>query len=238
MYQFFLFFLRFIIYGVIGFLFETIWCMIVDHKFSNRGFLTGPMIPIYAVGCTILTWLLDPVKEHIWIVLLCGSVISGILEYFTSYLLERVFHNRWWDYSNMKFNLNGRICLAGILAFTIGTPLVIYVCNPLFDKLLLSINEQALIVIGTIVLIIFIIDIIYSMAVAYNLRHRIIIVEDLKKEKLAKIPGMLESILRKRIAGMKNYPKRLLESFPYIMKNKEKEFDIINKEYKKEKKKH
>ena len=196
------------------------------------------MIPIYAVGSLLLIWTLDPVKEYIWIVLLCASVITAILEYFTSYLLERIFHNRWWDYSNMKYNLNGRICLLGILVFTIGTPLIIYFINPFIDHFLLSFSPKTLLIIGLIVFAIFVLDVIYSIVVAYNLRYRIIIVEDLKKEKLTKIPGVLEKMLRKRIAGMKKYPKRLLESFPYIMKNKEKEFAIMNNEYEHSKEKH
>ena len=238
MYHFLFWFLKFIIFGIIGFVFETICCIVIDHKFSNRGFLTGPMIPIYAVGSLLLIWTLDPVKEYIWIVLLCASVITAILEYFTSYLLEKIFHNRWWDYSNMKYNLNGRICLLGILAFTIGTPLIIYFINPLIDRFLLSFSPKTLLIIGLIVFAIFVLDVIYSVVVAYNLRYRIIIVEDLKKEKLTKIPGVLEKMLRKRIAGMKKYPKRLLESFPYIMKNKEKEFAIMNNEYEHSKEKH
>lgn len=77
--------------------------------------------------------------------------------------------------------------------------------------------------------IIFVLDVVYSCLVAYNLRNRIIIVEDLKNEKLARIPGMLERMLNKRVKGIRRYPKRLLKAFPTLWKTNEKEFEIMKK---------
>ena len=91
--------------------------------------------------------------------------------------------------------------------------------------------------IAFIVFLVFLFDVIYSVIVAYNLRNRLIVVENLKNEKLARIPGMLESILKKRIKHIRKYPKRLLKAFPDIMNSKEKEFDLMKKIALKEKEK-
>ena len=99
-------FMKFILLSVVGYIAETIFCFIQDKKFVNRGFLCGPIIPIYGIGCLFLGYFLSSFKDNFLIVVLLGMFITSLLEYVTSYLLEKIFHNKWWDYSNQKFNLN------------------------------------------------------------------------------------------------------------------------------------
>ena len=92
--------------------------------------LLGPYCPIYGCGCLLLIVTLDNVKNHpIYLFLLTGLICSS-LEYFGSYILEKMFNARWWDYTNYKFNLNGRICLETMLPFSILGTLVVYYLNP------------------------------------------------------------------------------------------------------------
>lgn len=108
--------LWFLLYGFLGWLYESIVVSVQQRRIVNRGFLNGPLCPIYGIGAvgsvTVLGGIANPVALFV-----AGAVGACVLEYFTSWLLERLFHARWWDYSNMRFNLNGRICVTGALVF-------------------------------------------------------------------------------------------------------------------------
>lgn len=103
---FYYLFLYFIIYSVLGWICEVIYCFALDNKLTNRGFLEGPYCPIYGIGGLIVVYFLLPVKTMPIAVFLLGMILSSILEYITSYVLEKLFSARWWDYSNHRFNIN------------------------------------------------------------------------------------------------------------------------------------
>lgn len=229
MYDIALLFMKFILFSLFGYIAEMTMCIIVDRKITNRGFLCGPIIPIYGVGSLFLILFLDQFKKEPLVVFIFGMLITTALEYLTSYLLEKIFHNRWWDYSQNKYNVNGRICLLNTSLFGFGSLAIIYLFNPMFDSFLNQMNTYAIITISIISFVIFVLDVIYSCVVAYNLRNQIIIFSELKNEKLAKIPGMLERMLKRKGNQIKKYPNRLLKAFPYLRKSNEKEFEIVKK---------
>jgi len=109
-------FLCFLIYSFIGWLWEDILSIIKDHRFVNRGFLNGPYCPIYGVGGLVFLYAGQFIADPITLFLVGGS-IACVIEYITSYTMEKLFKARWWDYSDWPLNLNGRICLYGFLAF-------------------------------------------------------------------------------------------------------------------------
>lgn len=229
MYELTFLFVKFILFSMVGYIFETTMCAIIDRKWTNRGFLCGPIIPIYGVGSVILVFLLNNFKNNIFLLFLFGIVITSTIEYLTGFTLEKIFHNKWWDYSGEKYNLNGYVCLKNSLCFGLCTPIVVCVLNPFFNTFLLSIKDPILYGVGFILLIIFIFDVSYSAVVAYNLRNRLIIVEKLKKDKLMKLPGVLEKSIKKHLGKIHKYPKRLLNSFPNLLKSNEKEFALMKK---------
>ena len=159
--------LFFFFYSVIGWISEVIYCYIKDKKFTNRGFLFGPLCPIYGTGAVsmllTLTWCKD-----IWfgkfyagplMVLLIGVVVCDVVEYLTSFLMEKLFHARWWDYSKKKFNLHGRICLEHSTYWGIFSVLLIYLIHPFgAEKLALLIPYEWKVRIMCIVLTAFVID--------------------------------------------------------------------------------
>ena len=111
-------FLLFITYSFMGWVMEMIATVVEDHEIVNRGFLIGPYCPIY--GCCSIAIILILHKINNPIILFIFSIlICSIGEYITSFVLEKIFKARWWDYSHMKFNLNGRICLRNCLFFGI-----------------------------------------------------------------------------------------------------------------------
>ena len=126
------YFLLFIIYSFMGWIMEIIDNIIVKHKIVNRGFLLGPYCPIYGFGCLSLIFFLSNYKSDPIILFFMAIVICSILEYSTSYIMEKLFKLRWWDYTDKKFNINGRICAETMIPFGLLGTLVICIINPFF----------------------------------------------------------------------------------------------------------
>lgn len=222
-------FLLFMIYSFFGYVVEMIAVALEKKKFVNRGFLCGPVIPIYGIGSLLMLITLLRYKSDPVVVFVFGMIICSALEYFTSFLLEKIFHNIWWDYFDYKYNINGRICLENSVLFGLGGIAIIYCVQPIVDTSLQYYNAHILNMVALISFIILLIDVIYSVIVAFNLRNRLIIVEELKNEKLAKIPAMFEKLLVDRVSKFKLYPTRLLKAFPRIKMDNYKAFKIMKK---------
>ncbi len=130
-------FLIFIIFSCVGWISEVLYVGIFfEHKFVNRGFLHGPLCPIYGFGG--LSILLLPQELYsTWGPLFCASMLFGtVVEYVSSWILEKLFHTRWWDYSHYKFNIRGRVCLLNSLLFGVLGVAIIHFVQPLVMKYL------------------------------------------------------------------------------------------------------
>ena len=125
----------FIIYSFLGWICETIYCSIIDKQYVNRGFLKGPFCPIYGAGALIVVILLSPFSDNIIMLYLTAMIFTSILEYTTGFLLETIFHLKWWDYSNYKFNIKGRVCLLNSTLFGILSVFTIKIINPILVEL-------------------------------------------------------------------------------------------------------
>lgn len=133
--------LYFFIYSFVGWAQETVQCSVRERRFVNRGFLNGPICPIYGCGALLILSALLPLQRGVsdlWLsvplVFLIGGLIASALEYFTSWLMEKLFHARWWDYSQQKCNLNGRICLWISVAWGVLAAALVFLIQPLFEK--------------------------------------------------------------------------------------------------------
>lgn len=125
-------FVWFVIYSIVGWIWESAYCTTVERSWQNRGFLYGPVCPIYGTGIVAIMLMWHAVLERginlAWYqVFLIAMIGSAVLEYITHWTLEKLFHAYWWDYSNMPLNLNGRICLPASVFFGLGGLLVVYV---------------------------------------------------------------------------------------------------------------
>lgn len=184
----------FFIYSFLGWLMEVILTIFKEKKFINRGFLIGPYCPIYGWGCILIILLLEKQSGDILSVFLKAILICSLLEYFTSYFMEKMFNARWWDYSDKKFNINGRICLETMLPFGLGALLIFYVLNPLFINIFSYANEIVLIVIASILTIGFIIDNVISFNITFKIKTSLIaIAEDSTEEINKRIKELLNS---------------------------------------------
>lgn len=168
--EFKIYFLLFMTYSFIGWIIEIIDRFKVNKKIVNRGFLIGPYIPIYGSCAIVMVLLLHSVKSPTILFLSC-ILIASIGEYLTSYVMEKVFHARWWDYSDYKFNLNGRICLINCLGFgVLGFILIKYLNNFLYN-IYSNFNIITINILFYILITIFIIDLIVSFNVIFKIKN-------------------------------------------------------------------
>ena len=175
--------LLFFIYSCAGWCSEVILSLIQHHKFINRGFLIGPLCPIYGFGGVLITIAFSFISTkvtsidmginyiNIIKIFFISMIICSVLEYFTSWLMEKLFNNRWWDYSKMKYNLNGRICLMCSLGFGFGAVLAVCFANPLLKTGMNNMNIEVIKYIDVFLLKIFLVDCIISFNVVSRLKN-------------------------------------------------------------------
>lgn len=208
-------FLYFFFYAVIGYLCEVTYVFIGTKKLVNRGFLYGPYIPIYGLGAFFVTTLLNEYNNDPVTIFILSMVICASLEYFISFLMEQIFHNRWWDYSNHKYNINGRVCLQNTLLFGIGSLGIIYLINPLYFSFITKLSTNTKRIIFLILFIIMLIDFILSFIEALKVNHLL--------PSLDKILNDSESKYHDKIRKIRT---RLLMAYPYLVNNN---FNLIQK---------
>ena len=207
------YFLFFLLYSFIGWLIEVIYTFAVKRKFVNRGFLIGPYCPIYGSGLILILVLLKDVNVDFVAKFFMIAVIASILEYITSYVMEKLFNARWWDYSNDKFNINGRVCLETFLEFGLIGSLGLYYVHPFISNIIYSFSDTVVYILFFIFFIMFITDNIIS----YNLLNKI-------KIKIGKeTTDNTEEINEKMGIWFKknNYLyKRIIKAFPKAKKSR------------------
>ena len=208
-------FMYFIILCFIGYIVEIINVWIYTEEFTlDRGFLIGPYLPIYGMGSLIMTLTLSKYKNDIIVIFVMSMVLCCVLEFLTSYILEKIFGVRWWDYTDMKYNLDGRICLENALLFGLAGVIVIKVVNPILFGINNNTPDLVIIIIGIILSLIFIIDLISSVYIMTKLKintHKYSS-KDSTKEVRKKI---IDELYKHN-----NLTVRLLRSFPNVSKNK------------------
>ncbi len=206
--EFKIYFLLFITYSFIGWIIEIIDRFKVNKRIVNRGFLIGPYVPIYGCCAILMILLLHSVRNPITMFAYC-ILIASTGEYLTSYIMEKVFHARWWDYSDYKYNLNGRICLINCLGFGIlGFILIKYLNNFLYN-IYSNLNMTTLNIIFYTLITIFTIDLIVSFIVIFKVK---------KMSLKFRNPDNTNEITKKVHEILKNNPlmKRLFMAFPNV----------------------
>lgn len=225
---------------------EVLVSLYTKHKFVNRGFFIGPYCPIYGCGCLLITFLLKQYMDDIIVLFTMAIVICSILEYGTSYVMEKLFHARWWDYSDSKFNLNGRICLETMVPFGVLGCVVMYLINPLLNMLIDLMPYTVLEIVSISLFIVFLIDNIISFEVISNFKRVSFAIKKDSTEEITKK-------VRETLSRMNFLDKRLVDAFPDLevfkrhtkekieqtkreIKAKQKEMTKISKDIKKKEK--
>lgn len=202
------YFLLFLFYSFLGWVLEMVVCSIADKKVVNRGFLIGPYCPIYGSGCLLIISLLHKYQDDPFTLFIMAIIVCSLLEYFTSYIMEKLFKARWWDYSDRRFNINGRICLDNLVLFGVLGLLIFYVANPFFSSLVDRFNDTVLIVVSIVLFILFVIDGIISLKVISGFKN---VAKSIHRDSTDEITSKVRELLLE-----KNWLyKRLIKAFDF-----------------------
>ena len=189
------YFVLFIMYSFLGWCMEMVVCYFCTKKWVNRGFLLGPICPIYGCGCLIILLLLNRYLDDCIVLFVMAVLLCSLLEYFTSYLMEKLFKARWWDYSDKKYHINGRICLENAILFGVLGLLLSYIIHPAFLKLFSFIPTLVFNIVGIILLVAFIIDLSISLKVISSFTN---VAKTIRKDSTEEITRRVREILNKR----------------------------------------
>ena len=206
-------FLLFMLYSFFGWIIEMLVVAMEKGRFTPRGFLIGPYLPIFGVGAILITLLLSKYEKDIFVLFIVSSFLGATLEYIVSYIFEKIFKTRWWNYERDRFNLNGRVCLSTTIGFGILGVMVIVFFNPIFFSLINNINPIFQNILSIILLIIFIADIIISF----------VVISKIKIPTIGKPKDTTEEVTKKVRNALKNHSilsKRLINAFPELKTRK------------------
>ena len=243
MYNICFYFIMFLFYAIFGWVMECIVCSINSKRFvHDRGLLIGPYCPIYRYGAMYMYFFLNRYYNDPIALFVMAMVGTSALEYFTSYFMEKLFKARWWDYSNVRFNLEGRICLRNSIAFGILGMAFVYILNPCFLSVIEKIPNTVLIVISCFCFIVFLTDNILSFSIMSKLKKNL---TNIRKDSTSDIDKQVRNML----SNNKFYWRKLFNSFPKVkislpsgeaitnsIRKTLDSFDVLRKERKKRKK--
>ena len=199
----------FILYSILGWFMEVVIVSSKKRKITARGFLIGPWCPIYGFGALFITLLLKKYYNDPIALFVMSFLMGTILEYVTSYIMEKLFHARWWDYSDHKFQINGRVSLTTSLGFGLLGLILVYILNPFFLRIIQNIPSIIFCIIMIIILVIFLTDVIASYKIISNI----------KITKDTNIKDFTEQYNEKVKQILKNksiFNRRLLNAFPHL----------------------
>ena len=145
-----------------GWVYETIYCSVVEGEFTKRGFLFGPTCPIYGIGA-LAVWLVLGQISNPFIVFIIGGFLATVIEYSTGLFLERRFKKKWWDYSMFKFNLHGRICPQASAVFGAFSVTSVFVLVPAMLNILMLFSRHTISVMAFIVVTLYFLDTVASL---------------------------------------------------------------------------
>ncbi len=172
----------FFVYACMGWCMEVVFCGLNNGHFINRGFLNGPVCPIYGVGGVVIITLLTPISGNVFVLFLGAVVVTSLIELLTGYALEKLYHARWWDYSEEPFNIKGYICLKFSLAWGIVGVILMRGIHPAVSKIIDVFPH----VLGTILLsvftAVFIADCIVTFISVKKLTDRMEVMEDIAEK--------------------------------------------------------
>lgn len=168
----------FFFFSFIGWFFESCYCSLRPKKWINRGFMRGPICPIYGTGGLVMLIALVPLRdltENLYInelvIFVSGAILCDVVEFMTSYIMEKLFNARWWDYSNKKFNIQGRICLTHTLYWGTCSCLFVFILEPVMNLYLVGqVSESSRNILTYIFLTVFAFDLLDTVIHALGIR--------------------------------------------------------------------
>lgn len=197
--MYYYYFYSFIIYSFIGWTMEVLYHIYKEKNFVNRGFLFGPLCPIYGVTSVLLIFFLTPYSKNMIYLFFGGFLLASLIEYVTGYIMEKLFNAKWWDYSNEKYNLKGYVCLKFSFIWGIMSLAFIKIINPSVSKITYLFTNEMGKILYNIILILLIIDIVITVNGLITFRKLFIELEEVISETRANIEKLNISSISKEI---------------------------------------
>lgn len=154
--------LLFFVFSAAGWGWEVTYHLVEDHMFVNRGFLQGPWLPIYGTGGVLILMVLKKYFDRPILLFFMIMGVCGVVEYTIGWMLKAVFHEKWWDYSEYVFQIQGRVCLIGLLIFGLGGLVFVYGIAPWMDRKINHMKCHTQKLLCGILIVLFAVDIVYS----------------------------------------------------------------------------
>ena len=202
--------LYFFFYSALGWLVESCYCSVRPRKWVNRGFLTGPLCPIYGTGALVFLVFVLPIKEKIslpvaiagrgltltpLVVFFAGLVLADIVEFTVSLMMEKMFHARWWDYSENFLNIQGRICFKHSIYWGLASIGFLYIIHPFINRYFIRIPIDVVEVALAVILVVFVVDVFDAMRKAMDVRALIDKIKKLRSDLSAQFGSTFDDIL-------------------------------------------
>lgn len=204
--------LFFFIYSFIGWIWESCYVSVRKRHWVNRGFLHGPMLPIYGSGALVILISTIGVRENPWLIFLFGMIAATVLEYITGAVMERLFHVRYWDYSRQKLNLNGYICVSSSLCWGVFSVLLVRVIHVPVERAVLDIPIFVTDCAALVLTVIMSVDLTQSFNEAMDLKRVLVQLEE-SKEQIKKMQEKLKTASDELIADYKMRSEKLMEEY-------------------------
>lgn len=228
----------FIIYSLFGWVLESIYKTIYEKKLINSGFLFGPFCPIYGIGAIIMYLILNEYKDNIIHVFMVGVIVLSIWEYIVGYLLEKIFKTKYWDYSDKKYNIHGRICLMNSIFWGILGVIFIYFIHPCISVFVEQVSTKSLYIVTYTMVIYLIIDLIISIINLNEISKKIDKIKEISeniKQRLAEIKKIANTTIKiehieQVIAELKKQEETLREKLIKQTNNLKKKFPTMKSE--------
>ena len=199
-------FLLFIAYSTLGWCGEMIYCSVPKGRLcEKRGFLNGFLCPIYGHGALLVLYALRGGFRNPFLTFLFGALLTSALEYFTSWVMEKLFHMRWWDYSHYKFQINGRVCLLNSTCFGLACVLLCHVVHPWLWAHILGLGSAVIVPLASFISGIYLTDTVLSVRSAIQLSNRTEKLHQLQQEVRQHLAAAAESFGDKMAQGRERY---------------------------------
>lgn len=214
----------FFIYAVIGWCIEVAFAAVNRGGFVNRGFLNGPYCPIYGCGMLIVALILNPVKDSLLSLFFGSFILTTVLEYVTGWLLEKMFGNKWWDYSDMPFNIQGYVCLKFSILWGLGGVFIMRLVHPFILRFICWIPKPIGFTIITLFMLSFVVDLYVTVKTVLHFNQKLLLLDKMA-ERIHKISDDLGENIFEKVSSMANEEKvaelkKLQEEYKRIWEQK------------------
>ncbi len=228
----------FVIYAFLGWCLEVVFHVVQTGKFVNRGFLNGPVCPIYGFGVVLVVLCLTPLNHSLLLLFIGSVILTSLLEFAAGFILEKAFHTKWWDYSDQPFHIKGYICLKFSLSWGVASVFVMRLVHPMIEKLVGWVPHFISIPLLCLVLALFLADAVATVVAVRQMDKRLRLIHEIGRKLRSQSDAIGKNITadtrrllqakEKLDAQSKAMERRLLKAFPNLQsKRYEQELEAL-----------